>query len=143
MNLKRVTWMSVVLYLVTFAIGLIVGAFFNYDPTVTMQIPMNVLILTLLLTLVATAWVTKWYFTKKPAMKPSLKEGALFGVAFMIVGTILDLLLIIPFVLTSIATWSDVLVYYVNPLFWITLVLLIGTSSLTGLALQKGSKRKR
>ena len=56
-------------------------------------------------------------------------------------GTIFDIALVIPYILATDAS-QDILSYYSNPLFWITLLLILATTSSVGWYLANKRKKK-
>ena len=130
MNIKRALWVSVLTYAASFIIGLIVMTLMGIDPTNLAKIPNNVLYISILLTIIIVALFTLFYFKGKN-IKPSAKEGFYFGLVLIILGTILDVII---FSLSSLATGTQqsLIEYYSNPLFWITLILLLATTTIVG-----------
>jgi len=141
MNLKRAVWMSVVVYAISFAIGIITAAILGVDLTEATEPPVSVWIISIVVTVAILAAFTWWYFKDKK-VKPNAKEGLFFGLTMIIVGTILDMTIIIPYILTNDAG-TEVLTYYANPLFLLTIVLLLATTTIVGWSLEQKGKSKK
>jgi hypothetical protein len=128
MKLKRAIGIGALLYLVSFVIGMMTATLMGIDLSSASTVPTSVWIVSILLTLVLLYFFTIWYFKKE---KPSAKEGALLGVVFIAVSTIIDLAIVIPYIITTDSV-ADIVTYYSNPLFWFTLVLIVGATTLIG-----------
>ncbi len=128
MNIKRAIWMGVLAYLASFFIGIIGAAVLGIDLTTAVEPSMTLWIWGIVFTIVLMGLFALWYFKTET---PSVKTGLYFGLIAVGVGFVIDAIIIVPFILSSTAP-QDPLAYYLNPLFWLTLVLLVATTTLVG-----------
>ena len=138
MNIKRAIWMSVVFYIVSFILGTITGIFMEVDLSAATEIPDTVWYVGMVLTIILMVLFTSWYF-RIPQTKPNAKNGFLFGITAMIVGFVLDAVIIFPSMMATDAP-ADMMAYYMNPFFWITLILMLMVGGVTGNFLEKQKK---
>jgi hypothetical protein len=128
MNLKRAIWMGALVYIISFILGFIGALIIGIDLTTVKEPTTGLWIFGIIVTVIVMIIFTIWYFKGKE-LKASAKEGFLFGITTVILGFILDLL--ISFILRRVQDLSS---YYSNPLFWVTLFILLITSTVVGWA---------
>ena len=130
MNFKRAIGIGLLTYIFAFVIGIVVMFLFQVDPSDPFSIPPLVLYVNIGITIILAAFFTLWYLRGKK-IKPGMKEGFLFGLVLIIIGTVLDVLL---FTLGAIVLNAplDIIGYYSNPVFWISLLLFLATTTLVG-----------
>tara|TARA_Y100000310_G_scaffold172170_2_gene172305 strand:+ start:7567 stop:7974 length:408 start_codon:yes stop_codon:yes gene_type:complete len=133
MNVKRAIWISILAYITTFIVGIITATIMGIDLESASTLPSSVWFVTIILSAVVIGAFSFWYFKK---VKPSAKEGLLLGITFIIVGTVLDIAIIIPYILASDSP-SDIMAYYANPMFWVSLLIVIAAAAGVGHYLQK------
>ena len=129
MDLKRAIWISVLLYVATFIMGIIVALVVGTDLTGEESISTTHWILSILVSVVIAALFSLWYFRGKKA-KASAKEGFYLGITFLAVGIIFDALFIIPYLFVGGA--SGVLSYYSDIWFYISVILVVLTPVIIG-----------
>tara|TARA_Y100000310_G_scaffold317846_1_gene371209 strand:+ start:26228 stop:26632 length:405 start_codon:yes stop_codon:yes gene_type:complete len=129
MNLKRSVWISVTLYLASMVFGIILALVLGLDEQSAVNPPLSLWIWGMILTVALTFLFTLWYFRGKSG---SWKEGLQLGGVMILIGLLLDLLLV-----GFAGELDSLLQYYKNPLFFLTLGLLLATSSLVGQYKQK------
>lgn len=139
MNIKRAVGVGILTYLIAFIIGMIVVGISGVDATNPAEVPKSVLYINIVITIIIAALLTLFYFKGKHT-KANVKEGLLFGIVLVIVGFILDIII---FLIFSSASQSefDLMEYYSNPIFWVSLVLLLITTSVVGWI--KGRKKRK
>ncbi len=136
MNLKRAIWVGVVMYILSFIIGIIPFLITGADPTQMSDPPTSFFVIGIIISIILSIIFSLVYFKGKK-IHPSAKEGFYFGLTIIVVGFVLDAII---FFLSSLAVESemDILSYYSNPLFWVALVLVIATTTIIGA--MKGKK---
>jgi hypothetical protein len=105
----------------------------------TMVLPMEMWLITAFISVLASIGATYWYFKGKN-LKANAKHGLYFGTSIVIAGFLLDLLF---FWSLSFQGFDPIMVlkgYYSQPMFWLTLALILAGSSGTGYWLE--SKKK-
>ena len=135
MNLKRALGIGLVLYIVTFLIGVILTIIAR---TIQLQSQIAYWIITIVVTVLPTSLASLWYFKGKNAQRNS-KEGLKLGVMFVIIGLILDLMFFIPILFKSGGA-AVIIGYYKEPSFYFTMLLVIVTSIFIG---SRNEKEKR
>ena len=128
MDVKRALWMGFLVYIISFIIGTIVGILMGVDFSTAASVPDSVWAVNIVLAIIIVGTFGVWYFKK---VTPSWKQGALLGIMFVLVGFIIDLLLVIPWIMFSDSP-ADIVSYYTNPLFWLTLLLIVLTTAVVG-----------
>lgn len=134
MNWKRAIGLGVASYVVTFIVGTIVATMMGIDLSQAKEVPNSVWYVNIVIASLIVGAFSFWYFKKEEA---SLKSGFHLGLTFIGVGFVLDAILIIPWIFMS-GSPADPIAYYTNPLFWLTIVILIGV--ITGIGWWKGKK---
>jgi hypothetical protein len=130
MDLKRAIWMSVLLYISSAIIGILLAGFLNIDVENTNEIPISLWYWGISATILLLIIFTKWYF-KNSKINRNAKEGFLFGAAAIIIGTVIDAIIVVPYIVIN-QNSTEVLAYYLSPLFWITLLVILAVSSAVG-----------
>jgi hypothetical protein len=128
MNLKRAAWMGVLSYALSFFLGIAGALLLGVDLTTAVEPTTGLWVYGIIVTAVIMALFAVWYFK---SVTPSPKEGLYFGLVAVGVGFLVDALIIIPSMIFSDAP-QDILSYYANPLLWVTIVVLLGTTALVG-----------
>ena len=145
MDLKRAIWMGALVYFISFIIGIIIAITLGIDFSTATEAPSQVWYMGIIATVIILVFFALWYFKDKK-IKPTPKEGFLFGLTVVIVGTIFDAVLIVPYIILSDSLQNS-LAYYLDPLFWITLLLILATTTIVGWYLEKkkkvGKKKKK
>ena len=135
MKLKRALWIGVVVYVLSFIIGLLTTIIMKIDISNAVEVPTSVWVMGIIVSVAILGYFTGFYFRDKE-IKATWKEGLKFGIVVIVIGTILDSIFIIPYILSTGSI--EVLKYYANPLFLLTLIILLGTA--TGMGWYKGKK---
>jgi hypothetical protein len=130
MKLKRAIWIGVLAYIGSFIVGIITASVFGMDLESAVEAPTEVWVVGIVASILLMALFCLWYF-KDNQIKPSLKEGFRFGIVAIIVAFVIESVLIVPFIILSGAP-SDIYSYYANPLFWLTVALILITTSVVG-----------
>ena len=130
MNFKRALWIALLVYGISFIVGSLILVFSGLDLTQVSDVPDIFLYVNILVTVILAVLFTMFYFKDKK-VKRNAKEGFYFGLVLILVGFILDIVI---FSLGSLASESslDLLDYYSNPIFWLSLVLIIVTATVVG-----------
>jgi len=136
MNYKRAFLFSLLAYVISFFVGLIFALIFSVDFSGDEPVPRVMWYVGLVASVIIMASLTFWYF-KSDSTKASMCNGLMFGSIAVVLGFILDALIFIPAALSGRA--NDLIKYYSTPLFWITLVAVIATTTLVGYLLGRKS----
>ena len=131
MNLKRAVWISILLYLSTFVIGILVAFVLNTDLTGNEPISITHWVLSIILSLVLASLFSLWYFKGKK-IKINSQEGLKLGITFIIVGFIFDMLFILPYLFLGFGDADAILSYYKDIWFWISVILIALTPVVVG-----------
>lgn len=128
MPIKRAIWISIVAYAATFVTGVLVGMVLNFPQTTDLSvIPANIFYAGAI-TAVLVMGIFTWWFFKGETAHANLKNGLYFGLIAVAVGFVLDFLSVVPF-----GNPIDLLSpYYTQPLFFVTLLLILATTTGTG-----------
>jgi membrane protease YdiL (CAAX protease family) len=135
MKIKRAIGISILAYTSSFIIGLIISSALKVNLENPAIIPANVWIFSIIATIIVTIFFSFWYFKDKKT-KPSAREGFKFGLTLILIGSFLDMLIIIPYLFVS-GSNTDPIIYYSNPLFWLSLLILVATTTIIGWTKQK------
>ena len=130
MNLKRAIGIGLLTYICTFIVGIIAALGMGLDMTSTDTPPPEMFYISAVAAVIIASLFSVWYFKGKN-VKPSAKQGLYFGVTLIIIGFIMDIVTFIPYVLGG-GSYNDLLSYYANPIFLVTLVLILGTPAAIG-----------
>jgi F0F1-type ATP synthase membrane subunit c/vacuolar-type H+-ATPase subunit K len=135
MPIKRAIWISVVAYVATFLVGVLLGLFLGIDavsPETMSPMFLYTAMATTLVIMGATAW---WFFLSSDAVA-NYKNGLLFGLVSFGVGFALDFVSALPF-----GNPIDILgPYYSQPLFFVMLALILATTTGVGYWLGTGTR---
>jgi ABC-type spermidine/putrescine transport system permease subunit II len=130
MNIKRAIWLGVLTYITSFIVGIILAAILGIDITTGEPLTPTLWYLSIIFTIIVSAIFTYIYF-KDEKTKPDFTQGIYFGFVLIVIGFIIDSLIIIPYILQGNSK-IEVLSYYTEPFFWLSLVLLLVTTSIIG-----------
>lgn len=127
--------MSILAYLTSFIVGIVISVAVGYEPSLDSEIPMSLWRGTLVVSSLVVALFGMWYFQSSNT-QPSLKNWLLFCLCIVVVGFILDLVVLL------IASWSmdavaDFGSYYYNPMFVLTLLAMFVVAWFVGHTLEK------
>ncbi len=125
-RLKRQVLFALIEYVLAFLIGLVFVLGTGYT---LLEEPLTFWIVSITLTIVLTVAVSWLYFKKAPH---TYQEGLRLGITFVLVGFVIDLLGLITYAL--LGQPFNILAYYGDPLFWISILVLIGTTTFVGYA---------
>jgi hypothetical protein len=133
MNIKRAIGIGLVIYLVNFAIGLAVAGVFKATGADTRNAPALLWGVGIFLGVVLAAFGARWYF-RSATMLARAGNGFFYGLVTVLLGFTLDL--------TTVAASSRSLTsfigdYYGQPQFWLTVLSVLATTTITGLFLQR------
>lgn len=131
MHFKRAIGISVLIYIVSMVLGMIVCSFLGITPDITQPIPMKMWLITAIISVGLSVGGAFWYFQNK-AIKPSLQTGLQFGGSVVIVGFVLDLLFFLSLSTQGYEPLAVMSTYYRQPPFWITLALILVGSTVVG-----------
>lgn len=134
MNYKRAIGIGLLTYIATFIVGMIAAMTLGLDLTSTDAPPPEMFYISAVAAVVIAALFSVWYFKGKN-VEVNAQQGLKFGVTLIIIGFIMDFLTFIPYV-TSGGSYSDLLTYYANPIFLVTLLLILATPAAVGQLLQ-------
>ncbi len=132
MNYKRALGIGVAFYAVSFVVGLVITALSGYSPE-NPQIPATLWVAGIISSAVLAVFMTHWYFTKET---PTAKKGIYLGLIFVALGFVFDMLFLIPVIVFSEYA-GDFFSYYLEPFFWITVIVILGAVYLSAVALSK------
>lgn len=134
--LIRAALISAAAYVVTFILAIVVTIVFALFAQLPLfgALPMAVIVVGMATSVAVTA-LCAWWFFRSPIASPSARTGAYFGACVIGVGIVLDMLTVLPFgnpvsVLAS---------YYLQPLFVVTLTLMLAAAALVGHLTQRRS----
>ena len=130
MNLKRATWIALVMYISSFIVGLIPLFFMGINTTNMDELPANFFIIGVIISIVLAGLFSLLYFKDKKIQR-NAKEGFYFGLAIIVMSFILEMIISLIFSL-MVPNIPDMFSYYSTPAFWISLVLVIATATLVG-----------
>lgn len=130
MLIKRALWIAVLTYVFSFIIGGLAALGFGVDLNAETGLPTSVWILSIILTSLLAFVMALWYFKAK-GTTPNFIEGLKLGGIFVLLGAIFEGLLIIPYAITF-GLSSDLLNYYADPLFALSLILFVFFPALAG-----------
>ena len=135
MNLKRAIGISLLTYISTFIVGMVAALIMGLDLTSTDAPPPEMFYISAVAAVVIAALFSVWYFKGK-GIEKNAKQGLFFGITLIIIGFIMDIITFIPYVLGG-GSYNDLFSYYANPVFLVTLVLILGTPAAIGHFLSK------
>lgn len=132
MNLKRAIGISVLMYLATFAFGLLIGVVLNTAAIDVEKNPAVWWIAGILFAIIFSILGALWYF-RSPTTLAESRNGLFFGLIAVFTGFSFDILTVL---LTGNSVPAFVSDYYGKPLFWVTVVCVLGVTTFTGKVLQ-------
>ena len=118
------------MYIASFIVGIITAVIFGIDLGQTQEIPPILWYTGAFASVIIASGFAFWYF-HSPKVSPGAKAGFSLGVIMIITGFILDFMTLLP-LLTHDNPWEPILGYYLAPLFWVTLLLVLLATTLTG-----------
>jgi hypothetical protein len=128
-NFKRALGIGLVLYIATFATGIICGMVSGTDMSSMNSVPNSFWYVGMVAALVLTTLFTMWYF-KNRNIVASAASGLLFGLTAAVLSFILD------FILFSLGNQSganvDLGAYYGDYRFWIVVALVLVSAKVVG-----------
>lgn len=130
MNYKRAVGLSVLAYLSSFIVATIVAVAFGINLAETQAIPPLLWYIGAFTAILFAFIFVKLYYRSKK-IKPNAKSGLKFGIVMIVTGFALDMVTFLP-LFTHEDPLGPILDYYLNPLFWFTLVLILVTTTYTG-----------
>tara|TARA_Y100000310_G_scaffold343880_1_gene453661 strand:+ start:9591 stop:10010 length:420 start_codon:yes stop_codon:yes gene_type:complete len=139
MNLKRATVIGLIIWVLTFLLGILLLAIIGFENVDSLENNVTFSVVGIAIIVLLAAWGSVRYFNGKN-VKRNAKEGFLLGLTFLIVGSILDALSAIPFVYTG-GELSELTKYYATPLFAVSVVFLLLTTTIVGNLMKKRKKR--
>lgn len=125
MDFKRGILSALGLYFVTLIVGIIITIFAQASLDSVQTMSTTYWVITIISTVVLTSIASLLYFRKA---KRNAKEGLKLGILYIIVGFILDLI----FFITQSNGFELILEYYVNPSFYIVILLVVVTCVFVG-----------
>lgn len=129
MKLKRAILIAIATYALSFIIGLIPMLLMGVNTMEMSEFPANFFIIGMVISVALAVAFSLVYFRDK-RIRRNAKEGFYFGIVLAITGFALDGIL---FLIGSLSgSPMDLLAYYANPLFWLTLLLVIITTTIVG-----------
>ena len=129
MNYKRALLLSLLAYVISFIVGFLAALAFSVDFSGDEPIPQSLWYVGLVASVIIMASLTLWYF-KSDTTTASTLNGLAFGAIAVVFSAALDALIFIPATLSG--RGNELISYYSEPLFWITLILVIVTTTLVG-----------
>jgi hypothetical protein len=138
-NLKRAILASIMAYIASLIVGIIVAIGAGINLGETQEIPPLLWYVGSIAAIIFAGVFAFWYF-RSPSISPSAKTGLYFGIVMIVTGFTLDLITLLP-LLTHENPLEPILGYYLAPMFWVTLLLILATTSLIGkyLAIKKST----
>jgi len=133
MNYKRAFWISILAYLTSLLIGISVLVISGLTLSTVSTISSQMLFATQVVSIIAIGLLFAWWYFRSPRTHASLINGAKLGIVMIVVGFLLDSLLAAPALLSIEGfTFSDVVSIYADPVYWLTLLLLLGATASVG-----------
>jgi hypothetical protein len=127
---KRIFFHALFAYVLSFIIGIIIAPLLGVDFSSDVEAPPIVWFVNMAISAVIVFFVVLHYF-KSEKVKNNTKEGFQFGVWMIIVGSLFDIILIVPFIFFNSAP-QDPILYYSNPLLYLAYLVVIVTAMLVG-----------
>lgn len=128
-NIKRALGISLVMYIITFIVSLIVGSLSGQDMSSMNNISASFWYAGMVTAVILSALFTTWYLANKNIVA-SVKTGALFGLTAAALSFVLDL------VLFSVGNAGgaavDLGLYFGDFRYWIIIILVIATAAIIG-----------
>lgn len=130
MNIKRAIGASVLAYLASLVVGIVVAVIFDINLEETEAVP-PILWYTGAITAVFFVGVFSFWYFRSPSTTPSASEGFRLGLVMIATGFLLDFITLLP-LFTHEDPFGPMLEYYLDPFFLGTLVLVLGVTTLVG-----------
>lgn len=130
MNYRRAITAAIMCYGITLVIG-VFAVFvlkFGFEDTASGQISQSTWVFSMVTSILATTLCALWYF-RKEANKASLNTGIHLGLVILAISFALDFVSFLPR-FTDPATQNLLKMFYANPFFWLTAVLVVVTTTL-------------
>lgn len=140
MNYKRALWLTLLLYLTSFIVGLFSASYFGLDYSTT-TVPQEVFIFGIFSMVILMIIFTTWYFKGKDVPQATVTRGVQFGFFAIAVSFLLDFTFIVPAILSG--QDIDIVAYYGHPLFWTMLAAIPITSGVTASYIEKSKMDKK
>jgi len=134
MHLKRAIPLCILVYIISFASGIMIATILGVDLTSAPEPTTGLWIGGMIATVIIMSLFTVWYF-KSPKTTANAKNGFYFGLVAVLVGSVIDAAIIVPMILTSDAPQNPI-AYYTSPLFTATIVILLITTTVVGVQLE-------
>jgi magnesium-transporting ATPase (P-type) len=135
---KRAIGMSVLAYISSLIVGIIVAVVSGIDLETSQEISPIMWYAGAISSILFAIIFSVWYF-KSPKIHSNMKAGLRFGGVMIITGFVLDFITIVPLYVKE-KTLEPMFSYYQSPWFWITIILVVFTAGLTGKFLKKSSE---
>ncbi len=119
----RAIGFALLTYIITLAIGIIIGLVAGFESIDMANPPMRVRVVSAAAAVIITRFMAALYFRSKKVARGAL-QGLYLGIYFIIVGFCLDIIARIPQYMET-NTWAGLWEYYQQPIFWLTLVLIV------------------
>jgi len=129
MNYKRALLLSLAAYVLSFVVGFLSALIFGVDFSGEAPVPQALWYVGLVASILIMGGLTFWYF-KSDSTKATMCNGLMFGAIAVVLGFIIDGLIFIPAAISG--RGGELISYYLEPFFWITLVAVIATTTLVG-----------
>ncbi|MEK6847061.1 MAG: hypothetical protein AABY16_02750 [Nanoarchaeota archaeon] len=139
MKIKRAIGIAVALYIITFVIGVILTLVAKEMLQTQQNAQTTYWLITIVVTILLTSLASLWYFNGKNIIR-NIAEGLKLGVTFIISSFVLDLISLIP-VLISTGNTQGLFEYYKDPTFYLIALLVLGTAVFIG-SRNQSSKNK-
>lgn len=135
MKLKRAVWISVLLYVSTFIVGVLIAVALDTDLSGIESIPVGHWVLSIALSAILSGLFSYWYFNGKK-IKAGAKQGLFLGLTFFVVGLVLDAIILLMF-FAFVGGGSELLAYYADPFFYISILVIILTPVVVGAKIKR------
>lgn len=133
MNIKRAIGIGIVMYLASFAVGLAVAGILKVAAADAGNSPALLWGVGIFLGVVLAALGARWYFRSSTTLARA-GNGFFYGLISVLLGFTLDLTTVAASSRSLIGFISD---YYGQPQFWLTVLSVLATTTVTGLLLQR------
>lgn len=140
MNYKRALWLTILLYLTSFIVGLFSASYFGLEYSTT-TIPQEVFIFGIFSMVILMIIFTTCYFKGDKVPKATVVHGVQFGFFAIAISFLLDFTFIVPAILSG--QEIDIVAYYGHPLFWTMLAAVPITSGVTASYIEKSKMDKK
>lgn len=134
MKIRRAIGFAVLAYVVSMIAGMIMSVAGGIDMTTMTNPPMWMCIAGVVVS-VLVCWKAAWLYFRSPKVAKSTTEGLKFGILLLVIGFILDVVIrgaAYPGEGSFTDTMGKLMDYYKMGYFWVTFVLILIVSTLTG-----------